>query len=97
MSGFACVFRPSGGFEQKQNPVRKGGGPMSWGDIFHAIQFARWPDYGLDEWWLLAALYPRLARRGVLTFAPSDARSPFLPADLEIAQWANPKSQTVWG
>lgn len=60
------------------------------------IQFSKWPNYGFDEWWQLAALYPRLARKGTLTFIPSDARSLLLPADIEYAQWANPKSECVY-
>ena len=60
------------------------------------IQFARWPDYGFDEWFQLAALYPWLAPRGTLTFIPSDSRSLFLPADLEYALWANPHSESYY-
>lgn len=60
------------------------------------IQFADWPGYGFDEWFLLAALYPRLAAEGVLTFIPADARSLLLPADLEYATWANPRSDSVY-
>jgi hypothetical protein len=60
------------------------------------IQFSKWPNYGFDEWWQLAALYPRLAQKGTLTFIPSDARSLLLPADIEYAQWANPKSECVY-
>jgi hypothetical protein len=60
------------------------------------IRFSKWPNYGFDEWWQLAALYPRLAPKGTLTFIPSDARSLLLPADIEYAQWANPKSECVY-
>ena len=60
------------------------------------IRFSKWPNYGFDEWWQLAALYPRLAPKGTLTFIPSDARSLLLPADVEYAQWANPKSECVY-
>src|SRR5690606_3310894 len=47
------------------------------------IHYVKWPDYGLDEWFLLAALYPRLVRRGTLSFIPTDARSFLLPLDIE--------------
>lgn len=60
------------------------------------IRFSKWPDYGFDEWWQLAALYPRLAPQGTLTFIPADARSLLLPADIEYAMWANPASQAVY-
>jgi hypothetical protein len=60
------------------------------------IRFADWPDYGFDEWFLLAALYPWLAPGGTLTFIPSDARSLLLPADVEYAMWANPRSECLY-
>jgi hypothetical protein len=60
------------------------------------IQFATWPNYGFDEWFQLAVLYPRLVQRGTLTFIPKDARSLFLPVDLEYAQWANPNSESLF-
>jgi len=60
------------------------------------IQFSEWPDYGFDEWFQLAALYPRLVPRGTLTFIPSDARSLLLPIDVEYATWANPRSECVY-
>jgi hypothetical protein len=60
------------------------------------IQFKDWPDYGFDEWFQLAALYPRLVPRGTLTFIPADARSLLLPIDVEYATWANPNSECVY-
>lgn len=60
------------------------------------IQFAKWPDYGFDEWFQLAAIYPRAVAGGALTFIPRDARSLLLPIDLEYAQWANPRSESVY-
>lgn len=60
------------------------------------IRFSNWPDYGFDEWFQLAAMYPHLAPGGTLTFIPSDARSLLLPADVEYAQWANPLSECVY-
>jgi len=60
------------------------------------IQFAKWPDYGFDEWFQLAALYPRMVFSGTLTFIPSDSRSLLLPIDIEYAMWANPQSEAVY-
>jgi hypothetical protein len=60
------------------------------------IQFAKWPGYGFDEWFQLAALYPRMVAGGALTFIPRDARSLLLPVDLEYAQWANPRSESYY-
>jgi hypothetical protein len=60
------------------------------------IQFAQWPGYGFDEWFQLAALYPWLVRNGTLTLIPHDARSLFLPADIEYATWSNPKSESIY-
>ena len=60
------------------------------------IQFSEWPNYGFDEWFQLAALYPRLVERGTLTFIPSDARSLLLPIDIEYCMWANPRSESVY-
>jgi hypothetical protein len=59
------------------------------------IQFSEWPNYGFDEWFQLAALYPRLVPGGTLTFIPSNARSLLLPIDIEYATWANPRSECV--
>jgi hypothetical protein len=61
-----------------------------------SIRSAKWPNYGFDEWFQLAAMYPHLAPGGTLTFIPSDAKSLLLPADVEYAQWANPKSECVY-
>ncbi len=60
------------------------------------IMFANWPNYGFDEWFQLAGLYPRLVQGGTLSFIPSDARSLFLPMDIEYCTWANPRSEIVW-
>jgi hypothetical protein len=60
------------------------------------IQFSEWPNYGFDEWFQLAALYPRLVERGTLTFIPSDAWSLLLPIDIEYCMWANPRSEAVY-
>ncbi len=60
------------------------------------LPFTTWPGYGFDEVFLLVALYPRLVRRGTLSFLPVDARSLLLPVDLEYAQWANPRSESFY-
>lgn len=60
------------------------------------IKFANWPDYGFDEWFQLAAMYPRLVPGGTLSFIPVSARSLLLPADIEYATWANPRSELVY-
>ena len=60
------------------------------------IMFAEWPNYGFDEWFQLAALYPRLIKHGTLTLIPSDARSLFLPIDIEYCTWANPNSEAIY-
>ena len=52
-----------------------------------------WPDYGFDEWFLQAAVYPRVATHGVLSFIPVSARSRFLPLDIEYCTWANPRAE----
>lgn len=54
-----------------------------------------WPAYGYDEFWQLM-IYPRLAPRGVLTFLPTDARSLFIPIDIEYTTWANSRSEIVY-
>jgi hypothetical protein len=54
-----------------------------------------WPSYGFDEWFLLAAMYPRWAFEGVLTFF--HWRQPELgfchTLDVEYVTWANPGSE----
>ncbi len=59
------------------------------------IHRVNWPDYGFDEWFQLAALYPRLAPEGTLTFLPNQALSALLPVDIEYVTWANPQSEIV--
>ena len=43
-----------------------------------AIKGAKWPHMGFDEWFLLAALYPRIIGRGVLTLASAKSKSKLL-------------------
>ena len=57
---------------------------------------ARWPDYGFDEWFITAAVYPRAAQAGVLTFVPTTAKGQLLTLDIEYVTWANPNSQLVY-
>ena len=39
------------------------------------IYGTQWPDYGFDEWFLQAAIFPRAARHRVLSFVPAAAKS----------------------
>lgn len=55
-----------------------------------------WPDYGIDEWFLATAIYPRIASSGMLTLVPAHARSLYLPLDIEYVTWANPHSQMLY-
>ena len=61
-----------------------------------AISGTHWPDFGFDEWLLLAAIYPRAAIKGMLTLAPTLNTSRILPMDVEYATWANPRSELVY-
>jgi len=58
------------------------------------IYGTQWPDYGFDEWFLQAAVYPRVAQRGVLSFIPAAAKSKLLPLDIEYCTWANPRAES---
>jgi hypothetical protein len=60
------------------------------------LSFSKWPDYGFDELFQLVVMYPWLAPGGTLSFIPSDARSMLLPADIEYAMWANPRSEAIY-
>ena len=54
-----------------------------------------WPDYGFDEYFLLAAVYPRWAREGLLTILPITPKPPrsfILFLDIEYAAWSHPNS-----
>lgn len=61
------------------------------------IAGTQWPDYGFDEWFLLAAMYPRMVEAGLLTFVPWDIPSlgQFFALDIEYCTWANPKSELI--
>lgn len=59
------------------------------------VKGSDWPDYGFDEWFLLAVVYPRMAFGGILTFFKEN-RVDFTIwhlLDIEYATWANPKSE----
>jgi len=62
------------------------------------IMGTEWPTYGFDEWFLLAAVYPRLAFTGVLTFYPLNEAgvNHWFPLDVEYVTWANPKSEVLY-
>jgi hypothetical protein len=81
---------------------RRGTMPTTWRDPVNPnqpegkpIAVTTWPSYGFDEWFLLAALYPRMAFEGVLTFFHWQA--PVLSfchtLDVEYVTWANPRSE----
>jgi hypothetical protein len=56
-----------------------------------------WPDYGFDEWFLLAAVYPRLALAGILTFRPwNESINHWFALDVEYVTWANPNSEILY-
>lgn len=61
------------------------------------IAGTRWPNYGFDEWFLLAGFYPRMAADGLLTFYPWDWNhiGQFLALDIEYCTWANPSSELI--
>ncbi len=60
------------------------------------IHRVNWPDYGYDEWFQLAALYPRMVQKGTLTFLPKNTLSALLPLDIEYVTWANRRSEIVF-
>ena len=60
------------------------------------IEQAHWPDYGFEEWFLTAVMYPRVAGSGVLTFLQPTDQSVFLPLDIEYVTWANSNSEIFY-
>ncbi len=60
------------------------------------IEQVRWPDYGFEEWFLTAVMYPRVAASGVLTFLQPTDQSVFLLLDIEYVTWANSNSEIVY-
>lgn len=59
------------------------------------VHRVEWPSYGFDEFFQLAALYPRLVKGGTLSFIPNNAASVLLPVDIEYVTWANRRSEIV--
>ncbi len=55
-----------------------------------------WPDYGFDEWFLAAAVYPRAAQNGIVNFIPNIARSVLLTMDVEYTTWSNTNSEMIY-
>lgn len=57
-----------------------------------------WPNYGFDEWFLIAAVYPRIVAAGVITFLPDglEEYSKWLIRDIEYVMWANKDSEVVF-
>ncbi|GAA5481955.1 hypothetical protein [Haloferula sargassicola] len=77
---------------------RVGGGS---GETELPVFGTKWPDYGFDEWFLLAAVYPRLAFEGTLTFFPKAGTGNLVPnhwfaLDVEYVTWANPRSEVIY-
>lgn len=61
---------------------------------------SQWPAFGFDEYFLSAAVHPRAAFEGVLTFVNWRAihLNQWLALDIEYCTWANPKSEIMfWG
>ena len=58
----------------------------------------QWPDYGFDEFFLNAAVYPRIVREGVLTFINQDEarHNHWLALDIEHCLKANATSEIVF-
>jgi hypothetical protein len=54
--------------------------------------------YRFDDWFLMAALYPRIAGAGLLTLIDwnSHAANHWLVIDIEYTTWANPQSEVVY-
>jgi hypothetical protein len=57
-----------------------------------------WPNYGFDEWFLQAALYPRMAPRGILTFVSWSDRglNQWFALDVEYCTWANQRAEILF-
>jgi hypothetical protein len=60
------------------------------------IHAHKWPSYGIDEFFMTVAAYPRLAQHGMLTFVPSFTKSQLLSLDIEYVTWGNPNSELVY-
>ncbi|MDB6078082.1 MAG: hypothetical protein JWO82_1829 [Akkermansiaceae bacterium] len=62
------------------------------------ISGTSWPDYGFDEWFLIAAVYPRMAFDGVLTFVAwnDPLMNHWFALDIEYVTVANSKSTILY-
>jgi hypothetical protein len=62
------------------------------------IYGTKWPSYGFDEWFLSAAIYPRVVFDGVATFYPMRGQLPsrWFALDIEYVTWANPKNEIIY-
>lgn len=60
------------------------------------IEQAHWPDYGFEEWFLTAVIYPRMAGSGVLTFLQPTDQSVLLTLDIEYVTRANSNSEIFY-
>lgn len=56
------------------------------------------PGFGFDEWFLNAAVYPRIASEGVVTFVSwkGNSLNHWLALDIEYCTWANPRSEIMF-
>lgn len=64
------------------------------------IPGSRWPEYGFDEFFLAAAIHPRAAFEGILTFVnwKNHHLNQWFALDIEYTTWANPASEIIfWG
>ena len=57
---------------------------------------AAWPDYGIDEFFLMTAIFPRLAEHGILTLLTGKTRSCYLPLDIEFCNWSCKESTITY-
>ena len=103
----ACQFGSSLGFPMRDLMaafiwcVRTGRIPKLAPEAFgepEAYLGSEWPAYGFDEWFLMCAIFPRMAPGGVATFIrPSDFTLHHLFAlDIEYVTWANPASEILY-
>ncbi|MBK1884274.1 hypothetical protein JIN85_17780 [Luteolibacter pohnpeiensis] len=61
------------------------------------IANSKWPETGFASWFLMAAVYPRMAAAGLISIIPHDAGKtmPFLPLDIEYCTWANSDAELI--
>lgn len=59
---------------------------------------AKWPNYGFDEFFLNAVVYPRVVSEGVLTLVPWNQRSYnyWFALDIEHCTRANPEAEMIF-